>query len=1131
MLQPFLLVGVGGSGGKTLRALRHSLELRLQQEDWREGWPKAWQLLHIDSPVSQDGAAFPAPFLPAENYLGLVAPGTTYKQAYGKVMANIPARFLPDIEKPMPSDKDVAVQVNIGAGKFRAIGRTLVLAKLAEVSDAVADSFGRMMSDGALSQLDSLGRKLGAKPASGEPNPIVIVISSIAGGSGAGQYIEVTEAIKHANRNAPWIHSIFSILYAPDVFKSVGNTDVIAPNALFAMAESMAGMWSRDLPESTQELYKKIGIEIPGLGSDPKVHIGPKFNYIIGRQNSKVSFDDQPDVYKAVSASLSTWLTDENVQDGLQAYTVANYSADMGAMSLTDNSGLQVANVHTPPFGSLGFGRVSLGRDNFSDYAGERLSRTAIDRMLNAHDKDENIQARTTEQWVELKASQAFGDFEKDLKFTHKTETQIELVDLNRPERDALLADFKSQLLQIASQGVSAKTGTQPTQAWSDALTTAYTNRIEAFVDAETQARNEKIQLWVKSIRNESLRVTARSISQLGLKVSIELLKRVDEDIASQIGLMTRLRETYKTYANDYSSAINASLQAIQGGQGIKSDHIAISEALENAKNCLWYQFESQLLENVASLIADFAANYLKPLRDAISQGESALLKRTDKQEESEHIQNAYLSWPKPDSDSVPPKYKVAPNEYLLVETSDYPKEYNRLIQESVRDDKRENARQVVTDEVLIGALELENLDPDQSWQLITESKSWIPVDSSARTDRSQSQQAARFDFSTDPDEYLKRSQFWMQRKGQAFHKYLHEDLASYLDANIHDQSLIVDRIRKFREQFMEASRASEPLVKLNPGLLQEVHNASIEDRETVLSALPFDLNGEVFNTIKNILVQQKIWRDQTSEKWFNPSAHVQSIDIFSVQKPYQPMVMDSIFGPIAESWNKAQNNKDKRSNFLQWRRSRALFETVPAAPEKKRAMIRGWYVARILGQLQETIDDPIRGPHLKVWSGKDYEHVSFPFPLANEDIVEPHDYPGAILNSLTIALAMCNSESSLKPLYAYQRLIELGEIDNVANSELSLWITKGSLRYNGQPTPTEQRAGNSSDSVENRRLAVDAYLKEMSLDFTAKIEKLDPRDDWKRLNLTWEIRLEIRSALDSLIKAAHDAKEITSGI
>ena len=163
MLQPFLLVGVGGSGGKTLRALRHSLELRLQQEDWQEGWPNAWQMLHVDSPVTQDGASFPAPFLPSENYFPLVAPGTTYRQAHGSVMANIPTKYLAEIEKALPSDDEVNVDITIGAGKFRGVGRTLVLAKLKQLTDQINESFAKMTSDGAISQLDSLGRKLGAK--------------------------------------------------------------------------------------------------------------------------------------------------------------------------------------------------------------------------------------------------------------------------------------------------------------------------------------------------------------------------------------------------------------------------------------------------------------------------------------------------------------------------------------------------------------------------------------------------------------------------------------------------------------------------------------------------------------------------------------------------------------------------------------------------------------------------------------------------------------------------------------------------------------------------------------------------------------------------------------------------------
>ena len=79
MLSKFLLVGVGGSGGKTLRALKNNLELRLTQAGWDTGLPAAWQFLHIDSPVIQDGTGFPAPMLPATDYMGLSKAGQIYK--------------------------------------------------------------------------------------------------------------------------------------------------------------------------------------------------------------------------------------------------------------------------------------------------------------------------------------------------------------------------------------------------------------------------------------------------------------------------------------------------------------------------------------------------------------------------------------------------------------------------------------------------------------------------------------------------------------------------------------------------------------------------------------------------------------------------------------------------------------------------------------------------------------------------------------------------------------------------------------------------------------------------------------------------------------------------------------------
>ena len=61
MLRPFLIIGVGGSGGKTLRGIKYQLELKLQQVGWKSGIPAAWQFLHFDTPTAQDGVDFAVP--------------------------------------------------------------------------------------------------------------------------------------------------------------------------------------------------------------------------------------------------------------------------------------------------------------------------------------------------------------------------------------------------------------------------------------------------------------------------------------------------------------------------------------------------------------------------------------------------------------------------------------------------------------------------------------------------------------------------------------------------------------------------------------------------------------------------------------------------------------------------------------------------------------------------------------------------------------------------------------------------------------------------------------------------------------------------------------------------------------
>src|SRR5688572_17611152 len=80
MLRPFLLIGIGGSGGKTLRIVRHELERRLLEHGWNGPFPAGWRFLHIDVPSVPDGDDRDLPGqLPLAEYAGLVTSGVSYK--------------------------------------------------------------------------------------------------------------------------------------------------------------------------------------------------------------------------------------------------------------------------------------------------------------------------------------------------------------------------------------------------------------------------------------------------------------------------------------------------------------------------------------------------------------------------------------------------------------------------------------------------------------------------------------------------------------------------------------------------------------------------------------------------------------------------------------------------------------------------------------------------------------------------------------------------------------------------------------------------------------------------------------------------------------------------------------------
>jgi hypothetical protein len=1120
MLRPFLLVGVGGSGGKTLRAIRQGLKAKLQQEGWDEGIPEAWQFLHVDSPSSQDGLEFPAPLLPREDYISLVPSGVNYATVYQSIRGKTDGKFVTDIEKPLPSDREVAVPIALGAGAYRAIGRTIAVAALDQVHSRAQTALTKMQTNSATSQLGALTRHLGIQE-SGKHDPTVIIISSIAGGSGAGMFIDVTEAVKSAAQGQPWAERTFAVLYAPDVFEQVGSMDAIAPNALGAIAETMSGYWNTTPSEATQSLYKSAGL-LPMQTASSK--IGPAFTYIVGRRNGSVDFGSQSGVYKAIATSVCTWMTDDKVQDAMSAYAVANFSSK--ALPLPDNTLLKRAAMDAPPFSSLGFARVSLGMERFVDYASERLAKQTLNTILYRHlEQDPGLQEKTEEQWKAFYADSSEGRFLTDSLLNELTDSNNQVIDALAPESDLAepIIAFKNAIQSQVEPAV--KPAGADLTTWVQWITNAYEVQLPSSLETIRSLRNARIRAWVEALPEHILALVTRYISEQGMPVTVELLKRLIDQCKRAAAELLEERNHHLSDSSQIQNLVSGALSPASASSAIPKTHPAIEQAYYQTQVCLHYRGQADLKQSASELLTDFVENFLQPLFKELSSGVATLLARVNDPKLLDQRENPFPEWPDFNSKSVPLRFKPAPNERLLIDYATYPREFDALVKQTISDSRVE-AKRVVVDEVIMGTYGVEalkSLKVEQTWKLLANTQIWIPQNRSFQV-REAAPAPARFTFTVDHMEFLDFADKWLNIPGRAFKAYLDQRIASYLNDDS-DKEEQAKRQSRFIKEFQAAVASADPLVQLDGALVTAVHSPAANEKSVIFSAIPVDIGDTLFEPLKNILVTYKYWVDNTSDKWFQgPGAagNARYIDVFTQTAfPLQPIVMSSVMGPISQTWGAASNKRTPRTNFMKWRRGRTLAESMPASPEVWRQMLRGWYVARLLNQITQEKDeisyDEI-GPKVSIWVDPGNKYVNFPYPLMYSDIAPVADMPGIIMESLIVSMSNCYTEHSLRPLMPYQRLLKLGGASNQLDRELSEWVSNGKLLLTGTPPVDEKRCGSATMSMEDRQAKCVSFLEDELKKFTEKMDGLDKFEDPRTYPISWEIRSDIMKVMHDLI-------------
>ena len=291
MLRPILFIGLGGAGGKTLRAIKQQLHQDLTAKGYDAGIPTAWQFLHIDTPIVQDGATFPAPMLTAEEYYSVVKSGMTLRDIIKRVESLGP---LAETQKMLAgwSTKASPIPIDRGAGQIRAIGRLALVADLRNTYDVIQKAISKMLSPVSIPELQGARSALGIEIE--ETTPQVFIISSLGGGTGSGMFIDIAELVKRATQEY-WGDGAISLLYTPEVFRSLGWMSKYIPmNSLGAMNELIAAEGTR-LSESTKLLYTKCGISLSRHDSETNfrsrssVNFGSVSNILVGSESGEMN--------------------------------------------------------------------------------------------------------------------------------------------------------------------------------------------------------------------------------------------------------------------------------------------------------------------------------------------------------------------------------------------------------------------------------------------------------------------------------------------------------------------------------------------------------------------------------------------------------------------------------------------------------------------------------------------------------------------------------------------------------------------------------------------------------------------------------------------------------------------------
>ena len=1050
-LAPMIVIGCGGSGGKVVLGLRDRMAKELHRRGWDRGIPESFQTKWVDVPTSQETHPDFGRSLADSDYAGL-ALSDTYEQIDSLVLKSAGDRIERLIGwRPSPY---IELPVLQGAGQMRAIGRSVALSNARKVSELIEGAV--QASKSSLGEFQSFADHLGAEEVSKEP--FVIVVSSLAGGTGAGVFLDVCDLVRSYDPDLG--QRIISVLLTAEVFPGIAGVG-IPPNSLGASSELMNAMLA--VQRHLETLYGR------SAARNALQSAGPSTAYLVGLRtlDESCSLESPDDAYRVITESLMALMLDEHLQQEIINHDLTNRSDHQAyRLSKFDMLTAEPSPGHKAKCGfvsSFGSAKVAVGSSRYGDWARDRMVRSVLEYLLKGwrdrglelvdpNRRDVIQDPEIVDHLVNRDREEFFdkcGLWEEDEPDGTRHDQVVDgilnsdqLKDVGRVFHQDLIAEMRSF-------------GRIDEREWVTRIPVVIRNKQSELRSRVAGLLEKGSDDFADGVVGRLESAVSKWLAEYGLPVAAGLVKELSQQCRSAAEQLRRqARERASASQRDPSRAISAAFHAL-GGSKVDASSSLVDEAVRKGIGPNRYWVQSERCEKAASLLTDVVEKVLNPLASALELRGRELVKFAD----SPDMQD----WPA--GSGVSAKYAPAPSEFCLVEVAEWNRVYEQLLKESA------GSVAAARDTICAGGFDYGDAAATQTAPTalrLDSGSGWL----------GKSGRPVGVDLALSPKEIKDRADQFFLNPSNSMGRFLESGLEEYLAKE--DRGLPVadhaERLERFRECLDSAMRMASPLCRIDEAMMSRLHtNTDLETRLTI-QELPFDDGHPAHDVAKGILTGQ----GDVSAKAFKSRSKTGVESVLIVRRlamPVHPAVVASLYQPIVRDWDKVVNSaKPVKAIQTFWnnKRARLLQEFIPLPLPATESIVRGWFVGRLLGLI--TDPTPSAGPHVHTRDEFGREEIAtFPWPLLrhgrSHDLGDPDyidEWLPAILEHLTLAMMMLSQDEHA--LDAYEETFQLGQ---VARREVRQFITEGT-------TASSNPAQITGDTEEERRNNLNAAIDEI---------------------------------------------------